>query len=70
LTTATANQIHLNSSASTSTPTASTPVPLYNIEAQWQRLSNEEKLTVHEQLEGLQVKDWKALSLDEKKAGQ
>jgi len=31
-------------------------------------MSGEEKLTVHEQLEALQVKDWKELSLDEKKA--
>ena len=46
------------------------PVPLYNIEAQWERMSSQEKLTVHEQLEALQVKDWKELSLDEKKAGK
>jgi hypothetical protein len=32
-------------------------------------MSSEEKLTLHEQLEALQVKDWKELSLQEKKAG-
>jgi hypothetical protein len=37
--------------------------PLYNIEAHWEKMSGEEKLTVHEQLEALQVKDWKELSL-------
>ncbi|TFK62365.1 cytochrome c oxidase subunit IV [Pluteus cervinus] len=34
----------------------------------WGKLSAEEKGTVHEQLEILQKKDWKELSLDEKKA--
>jgi len=32
-------------------------------------MTSEEKLTVHEQLEQLQKKDWKELSIDEKKAG-
>jgi len=31
-------------------------------------MTSEEKLTVHEQLEQLQKKDWKELSIDEKKA--
>ncbi|EDR06441.1 uncharacterized protein LACBIDRAFT_163585, partial [Laccaria bicolor S238N-H82] len=41
---------------------------LSNVEAQWAKLSSEEKVAVHEQLEVLQKKDWKELSLDEKKA--
>ena len=32
-------------------------------------MTGEEKATVHEQLEELQKKDWKVLSIDEKKAG-
>ncbi|KIJ92863.1 hypothetical protein K443DRAFT_685014 [Laccaria amethystina LaAM-08-1] len=44
------------------------PIPLSNVEAQWAKLSSEEKVAVHEQLEVLQKKDWKELSLDEKKA--
>jgi cytochrome c oxidase subunit 4 len=41
---------------------------LSNVEAQWERLSKDEQVAVHAQLETLQKKDWKALSLDEKKA--
>ncbi|KAI0819046.1 cytochrome c oxidase subunit IV family [Irpex lacteus] len=36
--------------------------------AQWERLSPEEQLTVHQQLEEIQKKDWTTLSIDEKKA--
>jgi len=66
--------VNLTSAASSSTVTAPTgartaPFPLYNIEAHWDKLSGEEKITLHEQLEALQVKDWKELSLIEKKAG-
>jgi cytochrome c oxidase subunit 4 len=32
-------------------------------------MTAEEQLVVHQQLEELQKKDWKKLSLDEKKAG-
>ena len=49
--------------------TNASAVPLSNVEAQWERLSAEEQLTVHQQLEEIQKKDWKALSIDEKKAG-
>ena len=49
--------------------TNASAVPLSNVEAQWERLSPEEQLTVHQQLEELQKKDWKTLSVDEKKAG-
>jgi cytochrome c oxidase subunit 4 len=41
---------------------------LSNVEAQWERLSKDDQVAVHTQLEALQKKDWKELSLDEKKA--
>ncbi|KAH9930669.1 cytochrome c oxidase subunit IV family [Fomitopsis serialis] len=53
------------SPASSSSPAA---IPLSNVEAQWEQLSTDEQLTVHQQLEEIQKKDWKSLSLDEKKA--
>lgn len=68
----TANPTHVTSSStSVSSSTAKSPsaIPLSNIEAQWEALSKEEQVTVHQQLEALQKKDWKELSLDEKKAG-
>ncbi|RPD66584.1 cytochrome c oxidase subunit IV [Lentinus tigrinus ALCF2SS1-6] len=34
----------------------------------WERLSADEQLTIHQQLEEIQKKDWKTLSVDEKKA--
>lgn len=46
----------------------STIVP--NIEARWGNMSREEQYGVYRQLEALQRKDWKELSLDEKKAGE
>lgn len=64
---ATANPAHAAPAATTST--ASTVVPLSNVEAQWDRLSQQEQLAVHQQLEELQKRDWKTLSVDEKKAG-
>jgi hypothetical protein len=64
--TATANHVDIPASAS-STPVA--PVSLSNVEAHWGRLSSDEKVALHEQLELLQRKDWKELSLNEKKAG-
>jgi cytochrome c oxidase subunit 4 len=54
--------------ASAASPSG-TPVSLSNIEAQWERLSVEEQAQVHAQLEEVQKKDWKSLSIDEKKAG-
>ncbi|KAF9556176.1 COX4-domain-containing protein [Agrocybe pediades] len=71
LATATANPAELSrSDTATSSPSSAhkAPIPIGNIEAQWERLSNEEKLSVHEQLEVIQQKDWKELTLDEKKA--
>jgi len=73
LATATANHVDVASTSSSSTATATSstrvaPIPVSNIEAQWEKLTAEEKLSVHEQLELVQQKDWKDLSLDEKKA--
>lgn len=45
------------------------PISLSNVEARWTKLSEEEQAAVHEQLEGIQTKDWKELSVDERKAG-
>lgn len=41
-----------------------------NIEARWAKMSKEEQYGVFRQLEELQRKDWKELSIDEKKAGE
>lgn len=40
-----------------------------NIEARWAHMSKVEQYAVYRQLEEVQRKDWKELSLDEKKAG-
>jgi Cytochrome c oxidase subunit IV len=64
-TTASANPVHVTSYTSSS----SSAIPLSNVEAQWERLTSEEQITVHHQLEELQKKDWRELSIDEKKAG-
>ncbi|KAG8217996.1 COX4, subunit IV of cytochrome c oxidase [Butyriboletus roseoflavus] len=59
-------------SASTSTASASSsslsPIPLSNVEAQWEKLSKTDQATVQRQLEEIQKQDWKSLSVDEKKA--
>lgn len=53
----------------TSSPSSvETAIPLSNVEAQWERLTPDEQLVIHKQLEELQKKDWKSLSLDEKRA--
>ena len=71
LATATASHVDVSSSSASSASSGPVaPIPVSNIEAQWERLSSEEKLSVHEQLEVLQQKDWTQLSLDEKKAGK
>ncbi|KIP08854.1 hypothetical protein PHLGIDRAFT_87511 [Phlebiopsis gigantea 11061_1 CR5-6] len=59
-----------NPSAAQSAPSTTTAsvIPLSNVEAQWERLSSEEQLAVHQQLEEIQKKDWKTISIDEKKA--
>ncbi|GLB34506.1 putative cytochrome c oxidase subunit IV [Lyophyllum shimeji] len=69
--TTTASPSHV--AGSTAAPASSSsskvaPIPLSNVEAQWAKLSPEEKQSVHEQLEEIQKRDWKTLSLDEKRA--
>ncbi len=54
----------------TSSTASQSIIPLANVEAHWERLTQEEQLAVHRQLEEVQKKDWKLLSLDEKKAGE
>lgn len=44
-------------------------IPLSNVDAQWERLTPDEQLVIHRQLEEIQKRDWKTLSLDEKRAG-
>lgn len=41
-----------------------------NLEARWAKMSKEEQYGVFRHLEELQRKDWKELSLDQKKAGE
>jgi len=59
---------HASPLTSSSTSSAEAVIPLSNVEAQWEKLTADEQLVVHQQLEELQKKDWKTLSLDEKKA--
>lgn len=59
-----------HATASPASSASSSVIPLSNVEAQWEQLSHDEQLTVHQQLEELQKKDWKTLSIDEKKAGK
>ncbi|CCM00496.1 uncharacterized protein FIBRA_02530 [Fibroporia radiculosa] len=63
---ATASAPH--AAASPASSSSSSVLPLSNVEAQWERLSADEQLAVHQQLEEIQKKDWKTLSIDEKKA--
>jgi len=44
-------------------------IPLSNIQAQWESMGEREQSIVHRQLEELQKRDWRSLSLDEKRAG-
>ncbi|KAL4256051.1 Cytochrome c oxidase subunit IV superfamily protein [Pleurotus pulmonarius] len=59
---------HVSASASPSSTLKHSAVPLGNVEAQWANLNQDDKSLVIEQLEELQKKDWKQLSIDEKKA--
>jgi len=54
----------------TSTRTNASAPLLANIEASWKDLASEEQYQVYQQLGELQKKDWKELSMDEKKAGE
>lgn len=66
LTTAAASTPSASSSGGAGAPLA---VPLSNVEAQWEKLTKADRETVQRQLEEIQKKDWKTLSVDEKKAG-
>ena len=59
----------LATATATTTRVHDTVIPLSNVEAQWEKMTADEQLTVHQQLEDLQKRDWRTLSLDEKKAG-
>ncbi|KAL7421220.1 Cytochrome c oxidase subunit 5B, mitochondrial [Cryptotrichosporon argae] len=52
----------------TSTRTNASAPLLANIEASWKSLPAEEQYEVYQQLEEIQKRDWKELSIDEKKA--
>ncbi|KAH9980815.1 COX4, subunit IV of cytochrome c oxidase [Lactifluus volemus] len=60
--------IHPTPVTSHATAAAASAIPLSNVEAQWSSLSPTEQTVVHQQLEELQRRDWKTLSLSEKKA--
>lgn len=69
--TAAATHAEGHAAAATASPARKVaPISLSNVEAQWTKLSEEEQAVVHEQLEVVQQKDWKELSIDEKKAGE
>ncbi|EIN07119.1 COX4-domain-containing protein, partial [Punctularia strigosozonata HHB-11173 SS5] len=68
LATAAAPGNHAPTHAPSSTARQQSMIPISNVEAQWEQLSDEDKLVVHQQLEELQKQDWKKLSIDEKKA--
>lgn len=57
-------------STTTHTSAASSIIPVSNIEAQWETLNTKEQTEVYEQLLEAQKRDWKTLSIDEKKAGK
>ena len=59
-----------SSSASPAATAPSSAVPLSNVEAQWENLNSQDQLAVHQQLAEIQKKDWRTLSIDEKKAGE
>jgi len=60
--------VHPTITRTSSPSSVEAAIPLSNVEAQWERLTPDEQLVIHRQLEELQKKDWKALSLDEKRA--
>ena len=50
-------------SAAPAASSASPVIPLSNVEAMWERLSADEQLVIHQQLEEIQKKDWKTHKL-------
>ncbi len=65
----TANPAHVLAGSTSAAAPKRPVIPLSNVEAQWEKLSSEERSSVHDQLEVLMKKNWKELSIDEKKAG-
>ncbi|KAG6329663.1 hypothetical protein ID866_9427 [Astraeus odoratus] len=59
---------HAPTAASAAPSSAQSVIPLSNVEAQWEKMTKGDQALVHRQLEELQKKDWKQLSVDEKKA--
>ncbi|KAF9012797.1 COX4, subunit IV of cytochrome c oxidase [Hymenopellis radicata] len=57
-----------STTATTATKPKAAAIPLSNIEAIWTKLSDEEKDGVRAELEKLNEKSWKDLTMDEKKA--
>ncbi|KAJ2921033.1 hypothetical protein H1R20_g16060, partial [Candolleomyces eurysporus] len=69
LATAAATHAEAHGAAAAASPARkAAPVSLLNMEARWTQLTEEDQAAVHEQLEAVQQKDWKELSVDEKKA--
>ncbi|KAH8832548.1 COX4, subunit IV of cytochrome c oxidase [Flagelloscypha sp. PMI_526] len=57
------------SSVTATKSTADAPmVPLGNIETHWDGLADNDKFSLQDQIDDIQKKDWKLLTLDEKKA--
>lgn len=66
---ATAAAHHADVSPAAASSSKASVIPLSNIEAQWEKMPEEDKVAVHAQLAELQKRDWKTLSVDEQKAG-
>ncbi|KIY62897.1 COX4, subunit IV of cytochrome c oxidase [Cylindrobasidium torrendii FP15055 ss-10] len=64
---ATATLTH-DAAPAASAPSSRAPINLSNVEAQWEKFDSSERAALHEQLEAITKKDWKELSIDEKKA--
>ncbi|KAG0143211.1 hypothetical protein CROQUDRAFT_81320 [Cronartium quercuum f. sp. fusiforme G11] len=60
--------IAVNASHQSSSASSATVPSISNIEAAWKEMTPQEQESIFHHLEGLQKKDWKQLSLDEKKA--
>ncbi|KAI5900661.1 COX4-domain-containing protein [Schizophyllum commune H4-8] len=65
---ATAAAHHADVSPAAASSSKASVIPLSNIEAQWEKMPEEDKVAVHAQLAELQKRDWKTLSVDEQKA--
>lgn len=49
---------------------AAEDIPLVNLSLRWKTLTSQQKETVTKQLEQVQMGDWKAMTLEQKKAGK